>query len=177
MDRILALEQVDSISNEIDVEETEGKAKDNAQANESGPAKVGEAKGQDGRKSNTQEIGRDLATAIRLYALLFSSSAILMFGDVGFKYDLEQNHRWSLWLAAVMDLVESRSEQEGVKLKVTVVVLRGGDPTLIRINRDYPEAPKQSVSENHTISIQSRGLEAIYRIIEVYKTLNQESLQ
>ena len=121
--------------------------------------------------------------------------AIFMFGDFGFKYDAAQYKRWELWMQAVMDLVERKSEKEGTKMKVCIleigcgmnvptcrnlsettvekVVTRGGSPTLIRINPDFPEASKDSVAENHIISIPSRGLAAIRRIDEVYKTLDQ----
>ncbi|CAJ1888461.1 unnamed protein product [Cylindrotheca closterium] len=123
--------------------------------------------------------------------------AILMFGDFGFHYDLPQHERWDAWKEAVMDLTKSKSEKEGIQLKVCIleigcginvstcrdlsettvhhVARRGGEPTLIRINPDHPGAPKEFVAADHIISIPSRGLEAIRRIDEIYKTLNQES--
>mmetsp|Transcript_40003 Transcript_40003/g.96524 ORF Transcript_40003/g.96524 Transcript_40003/m.96524 type:complete len:417 (-) Transcript_40003:864-2114(-) len=204
---MLAPEQIDPTLNETEIEDKEGEDKE---TNSSGPAKIGQAKGSGEKRQNPlqylppgldQKGWKDIGPTGNWprcgHCDSLARPAILMFGDFGFKYDMSQNKRWELWLAAVMDLVARKSEKEGIKLKVCVleigcgmnvptcrnlsetivekVVSRGGDPTLIRVNPDYPEAPKESVSENHIISIRSRGLEAIRRIDEVYKTLNQES--
>lgn len=119
--------------------------------------------------------------------------SILMFGDCGYTFDVSQEERWEIWQDALMDLVKAKSEKEGVQLKVCIleigcgvnvptcrflsestvrdVARLGGNPKLIRINPDHPEGP---LSEDHIISIPSRGLKAIKRIDEVYKSLNDD---
>mmetsp|Transcript_40003 Transcript_40003/g.96523 ORF Transcript_40003/g.96523 Transcript_40003/m.96523 type:complete len:420 (-) Transcript_40003:2460-3719(-) len=118
--------------------------------------------------------------------------AILMFGDGGIHFDVAQCERWEIWEEALMDMVKLKSKKEGVKLKVCIleigcglnvptcrdlsettvqqVARLGGDPTLIRINPIYPGVPRV-LSKDHTIPIRSKGLEAIRRIDQVYKSL------
>ena len=118
--------------------------------------------------------------------------SILMFNDFGsnFRYDLAQDARWETWEEAVMDLVKAKNDDPlkicileiGCGLNVPTcrnlsehtvqqVLRRGGNPTLIRINPDYPNAPKQ-VPRHHVISIRSKGLEALKRIDKIYRSLD-----
>ena len=115
--------------------------------------------------------------------------SILMFGDVGCKGDLAQQKRWELWREAVLDLTKASTE----KLKVCIVEIgcglnvqtgrktsekmleevlkRDGDVKLVRINPDSPEGTKDSVAEDFTIPVRSKGLEALRQIDEINKSM------
>ena len=55
------------------------------------------------------------------------------------------------------------------------LLLRGGDPTLIRINPSHPEPDDQSV-EDSVISVMEKGLMALKKIDEYYCELSGESV-
>ena len=117
--------------------------------------------------------------------------AILMFGDYDWKCDMSQYKRWELWRKTVLDLLlESTVLQNicileigcGVNVPtcrftseqmVEDVVCRGGTANLIRINPDFPDAPEGSISAQHLIPIQSKGLVAIKMIDKLYKPLSE----
>uniref|UniRef100_A0A7S4S7Y0 Deacetylase sirtuin-type domain-containing protein n=1 Tax=Ditylum brightwellii TaxID=49249 RepID=A0A7S4S7Y0_9STRA len=112
--------------------------------------------------------------------------AIFMFGDFGWKYDEPQSKRWDLWVETVLDLCEDLSVcimEIGCGLNVQTcrttseqlvefLVKRGGSVDLVRINPDFASAPEYSVTEDHIISIPSKGLRAIEKIDEMYCSRN-----
>jgi len=108
--------------------------------------------------------------------------AILMFGDFGWKYDESQQIRWDTWIESVLELCAEQERKVCIleigcgfnvptcrrisEEMVEQVRVRGSDVTLVRVNPNEPFAPKESISEEHTIPIMSGGLEAIEKMNE-----------
>ena len=109
--------------------------------------------------------------------------AILMFGDFSWKHDISQYRRWQLWRESVLDLCHERREKERLNVcileigcglnvatcrvmsetMVSEIQDKGGEATLIRINRDFPLATDEDVAAS-LIPIMSTGLKALRQI-------------
>lgn len=130
--------------------------------------------------------------------------AVLMFEDLDWVYNLNQEQRWRCWTHALLSLCKKRalnsnsdqSSKPSLPLKVCILEVgcgynvptcrrmseglveelsyHGGEMKLIRINLFHPEADDPSV-EDDVISIPERGLVALKKIDEVYEHIRNSS--
>jgi len=115
--------------------------------------------------------------------------SILMFSDIAWHDDEEQEARWEAWREAVKALARDRPSfrltvvEVGAGGNVTTVrnlaeevladVRESATATLVRINPELPLADRKE-NQEHTFSVLSNGLEAIRAIDEAMQRVRME---